>query len=240
MDRTELKNRATVLLYTTRPRPYIVTAFLVLIYQLISMLSTNIGGQPFVLNMSAAQSGNWQEAVTFAPENLKTSTSLILLGLQIVYMTIELGYLSYCLHAARRNVCRIIDLMDGFLVFFRGLVLRTAIFLLVYLASLLLLVPGLIVYYTYSLSTKLLLDHPDWSPFRCMSESRRLMRGHKMELFRLRLSLLFWNIMALFPLTAVFARPYATLSETEFYLELTGTNIIWQEEDPDEKPPWQY
>ena len=133
MDRTELKNRATVLLYTTRPRPYIVTAFLVLIYQLISMLSTNIGGQPFVLNMSAAQSGNWQEAVTFAPENLKTSTSLILLGLQIVYMTIELGYLSYCLHAARRNVCRIIDLMDGFLVFFRGLVLRTAIFLLVYL-----------------------------------------------------------------------------------------------------------
>jgi uncharacterized membrane protein len=61
-----------------------------------------------------------------------------------------------------------------------------------------------------------------------------------MELFRLRLSLLFWNIMALFPLTAVFARPYATLSETEFYLELTGTNIIWQEEDPDEKPPWQY
>ena len=103
------------------------------------------------------------------------------------------------------------------------------------------IVPGLFIGYTYAMAPRLLLDHPDWSPFRCMRESRLLMKGHKKDFFVLRLTLIGWNIMALFPLAAVFARPYSTLCETEFYLELTGTNVpeIFEDES-EEKPPWEY
>ena len=240
MDRIKQKSKASVLLYTTRPRPYIVSAIMVAIYELISYLSTRIGGQPFVIDMSAFYNGDMEAAVRFVPENMSPVNSTILLALQLIYMALELGFLSYCLHAARRQTCRIIDLMDGFLVFFRGIVLRLVIFVVVYCASLLFLVPGLIVYYTYSLSTRLLLDHPDWSPFRCMAESRRLMKGHKKELFLLRLSLIFWNLMKIFPLTAIFARPYTALCETEFYLDITDSNIEFTEDPPEEKPPWEY
>ena len=47
--------------------------------------------------------------------------------------------------------------------------------------------------------------------------------------------------MGLFPLTAVFARPYSALCETEFYLDITGTNVPdTAGEEPEEKPPWEY
>ena len=66
------------------------------------------------------------------------------------------------------------------------------------------------------------------------------MKGHKKELFTLRLSLILWNIIAMFPIAAIFARPYATLCATEFYLDLTGTNVEWTDDSPEEKPPWEY
>ena len=118
---------------------------------------------------------------------------------------------------------------------------RIVMTLLIGVGISLFIIPGLLIAYTYGMAPKLLLDHPDWSPFQCMRESRRMMRGHKKEFFMLRLTMIGWNIMSLFPLSAVFAKPYSTLCETEFYLDLTGTNVPdIVEDEPEEKPPWEY
>ena len=67
MDRRSLKSRAVAFLYTTRPRPYIITALLVLMIQLISLFFMELGGQPYVLDMSAYMAGNFEEAIRFVP-----------------------------------------------------------------------------------------------------------------------------------------------------------------------------
>ena len=241
MDRRLLKKRAGEFLYTTSPRPFIIAAILVLLTQLISLFCMELGGQPFVVDMDAYMAGNFEEAVRYVPENITPVKSVLLLLAQAVSVCLEYGFLSYCLHAARQQKCAILDLMDGFFVFFKALILRVVILIAVSVGMMLFILPGVYLAYTYSMAQRLLLDHPDWSPFRCMGESRRLMSGHKKELFLLHLSLIGWIIASVFPVTAVLTRPYITLSETEFYLDLTGTNIPYVEEDHSgEKPPWEY
>ncbi len=254
MDRYEIKKRATILLYTVKPRPFIVTVLLLAFLEAINMVSMQIGGQPFVFDPAAAKIGDLENMIRYVPENVTLLSSLCLGALQLLGMTLQTGYQSYCLHAARLQKCSFFDLMDGFLVFFKSLLIRLYIFITVYIASLLLLVPGLIVYYTYSMSIRLLLDHPGWSVVRCLRESRRLMSGYKKEFFSLRLSLIFWTVMTIFPITAIFARPYINLSETEFYLFRTGSNVSSDcfnedeeeeenkddDDDKNDKPPWEY
>jgi hypothetical protein len=242
LDRTLLKRRAVEFLYTTRPRPYIFTALLVLLLQTISYFCMQLGGQPFVIDMEAYMAGHFEEAIRYVPENVTPLRSGLLLLAQSVSVCLEYGFFSYCLHAARRQKCSLLDIADGFLIFFRAVILRLAMILMIGAGMMLFIVPGLILAYTYSMAPRLLLDHPDWSPFHCLGESRRLMRGFKKDYFLLRLTLIFWNIMGLFPIAAVFARPYVTLCETEFYLDLTNTNVPYTEEEdePEEKPPWEY
>lgn len=241
MDRSSYKKRAVEFLFSTRPRPYFFTAVLVLVIQLISLFCMELGGQPYVLDMAAYTAGNYEEAIRFVPENVTPLKSTLLLMAQAVTVCLEYGFLSYCLKAARRQKCAFLDLVDGFLIFFRAVVLRVVLVVIVGIGFTLFIIPGLYLAYTYSMASRLLLDHPDWSPFKCMSESRHLMNGHKKDYFLLRLSLILWNIVSVFPITAVFAKPYSTLCETEFYLDLTGTNIPdFLEEDPEEKPPWEY
>ena len=64
------------------------------------------------------------------------------------------------------------------------------------------------------------VDHPDWSPVRCMRESRLMMRGHKWELFVLQLSFLGWQILATIPGVSIFVKPYVAFTETVFYENL--------------------
>ena len=87
-------------------------------------------------------------------------------------------------------------------------------------ASAALLVPGLILSYAYAMASFLQVDHPDWSPVRCMRESRLMMRGHKWELFVLQLSFLGWQILATIPGVSIFVKPYVAFTETVFYENL--------------------
>lgn len=243
MNPIEIKKRAASLLYTTKPNPYFVTAVYVIFFQAISTLGLNFGGQPFMVDLEAVTVGNYENAIMFVPENMTTPTTIFLIAAELVFIALDFGYYSYCLHAGREQPAGFFDLMDGFLVFFRAVALRLVRGILVYLGFALFLVPGVFLAYLYSMSPRLLLDHPDWSPFHCMRESRHLMQSRLKEYFFLRLSLIGWNIIALFPLASIIAKPYSTLCETEFYLRITVTaprEIDETSRDSDEKPPWEY
>ena len=229
------------LMFLTRPHPYVVSLLLVCLTEAISLVSMRVGGQPFIMDMQAAAAGDAANAFRFVPENVTLKATLILLALELVIVLLRVGYQSFCLHAARFQKTSFYDLMDGFIVFFRAILIWLITAVLVYFGTLALLVPGLILAYTYAMAPRLLLDHPDWGAFRCLSESRRLMRGHKKEFFLLRLGLFGWTLMCIFPVTRVFAEPYLTLSETVFYLDLIHDPVHKKEEEPpaDEKPPWE-
>ena len=229
-------------MFLTRPHPYMVSLLFVIMLQTVSLVSMQIGGQPFVVDMNALSAGDAVNAFRFAPENITLKTTLILLALELVAVLLRYGFQSFGLHAARREKASYYDLMDGFMVFLRAVMIWVITGILVYVGMLLLIVPGFIIAYTYSMAPRLLLDHPDWGAFRALTESRRLMNGHRMEYFRLRLSLIGWTIMRAFPFTAVFAEPYVTFCETVFYLTLIRDPAAWPEQKPpeEEKPPWEY
>ena len=70
---------------------------------------------------------------------------VVLLALELVAVLLRYGFQSFCLHAARVEKASYYDLMDGFMVFFRAVILWLVMGVMVYFGTLLLIVPGLIL-----------------------------------------------------------------------------------------------
>ena len=63
----------------------------------------------------------------------------------------------------------------------------------------------------------LLLEHPELTPAQCIEESKRMMNGHKSELFSLDLSFLGWLILSIIPFVSAYVTPYMQLTYAGFY-----------------------
>ncbi len=241
MSRKDLKRLAVRTIQTTRPSPMLVALAVIAYSWIITILSQRIGGQPVYVDMDALMSADAANAVVVDWSNVAPASSAILLAFEIMSMFLDIGFLRYCLNAARRLECRFSDLLAGFEFPFRAIVLWLLTRVVICLLSLLLVIPGLIALYAYAMAPRLLCDHPDWSPIRCMKESRRLMRGHKWEYFILQLSFLGWIMLTLIPVFSIFVNPYITLTETEYYLRLIGEKRdAPASPETDERPPWEY
>ncbi len=94
--------------------------------------------------------------------------------------------------------------------------------LLVFLWSLLFLVPGICASYSYRMAFLLLADHPDWSPWRAIQESKRLMRGHRWRLACLDASFIGWFLLVVvtFGFAGLFVTPYFATANAAFYEDL--------------------
>ena len=95
--------------------------------------------------------------------------------------------------------------------------------LFIALWSMLLVIPGIIMAYAYSMSVYVANDHPELSAIDAIKKSRELMRGHKMELFLLDLSFIGWFLLCLLTggIGFIFLAPYIEMAHVEFYRELT-------------------
>lgn len=96
-------------------------------------------------------------------------------------------------------------------LFLRGLYL--------FLWSLLLIVPGLVKYYSYFLTPYILADNPEET--RAIERSRQLMNGHKAELFFLQLSFIGWHLLGALTfgiLTVLFVQPYVRQTMANYYV----------------------
>ena len=93
---------------------------------------------------------------------------------------------------------------------------------------LLLVVPGLVKFCSYAMTEFVAVDHPDWSAGRCITESRRLMDGHKLRYFLMLLGFAGWVLLAMaasaLPLVGNFAQwllmPYIETAKAAFYENL--------------------
>ncbi|TYR78833.1 DUF975 family protein [Priestia megaterium] len=125
----------------------------------------------------------------------------------------------------RQEEVHIKDLFKPFLNF--GLYVRSlAVYILMTIYTLLwfllLIVPGIIKGIAYSQSYYILKDNPDYSANQIITESRKLMNGHKWSYFLLLLSFIGWAILSVLTLGLGFLWliPYATTSLAKFYEHL--------------------
>lgn len=220
MTRGEMKQRARYLLATTRPHPCLVTLALLAFGWIVNYLAQKIGGQPILVDLNAVEALDFRNMVRIDLANTEFVPTAILIAFQLVIIILSFGYTGYLLRVVRGEASGVGNLLDGFGIAGRAIVLTIFIDVLVALASALLFVPGIILSYAYAMARRLQMDHPDWSPVRCMRESRYMMRGHKWDLFVLQLSFLGWFILATIPGVSVFVKPYVSLAETVFYENL--------------------
>ena len=94
--------------------------------------------------------------------------------------------------------------------------------LIVALFSLLLVVPGIVMAYSYRMAFMLLADNPDWSPWRALQESRQLMYGHRWRLACLDASFIGWFLLMWLTagLAGLFVLPYFMTANAAFYEDL--------------------
>ena len=133
-----------------------------------------------------------------------------------------LGFTMVCLAVSRRQGASLSKLFEGFSRFGDSLVLFLLMDIFIFLWSLLLVIPGIIKMYSYSMSWFVLHDRPDLTGNEARKRSMYLMRGHKWRLFCLDFSFIGWYLLSALTLgiLAFWVTPYHMTARAEFYQEL--------------------
>lgn len=92
----------------------------------------------------------------------------------------------------------------------------------VFLWSLLFVIPGIIKSFSYAMSMYIVADNPSISATEAITQSRKMMDGHKMQLFMLYLSFILWYLLGMitFGLAIIYITPFIKAAELEFYFDL--------------------
>ena len=113
----------------------------------------------------------------------------------------------------------------GFKVnFVKSILLYLLMGIFIALWSLLLVIPGIIKGYSYSMAPYILAENPEMSPLDAITQSKRMMHGHKFDLFVLYLSFIPWLFLVYITLgiAGIYVGPYMNLTVANFYKSLSG------------------
>ena len=138
------------------------------------------------------------------------------------------GYSVFTLRLGKNEDAKVDDVFVGFRKnnLFRSMKLGVLQAIFLFLWSLLLIVPGIIKYFSYSMAYYILIENPDYTASEALRESKRIMKGHKFKLFVLWLSFIGWFLltafigMFTFNLSFIFISPYYNTTVSHFYLDL--------------------
>lgn len=138
-------------------------------------------------------------------------------------MPMSYSYMLLFLDFIRGEKEKIVGKMFGFFKDYgRSFGITFMVYLYIFLWSLLLVIPGLIKALAYSMSYYISKDHPEYNIDECIEASKRMMDGHKWELFVLYLSFIGWILLGILTLGIGFLwlAPYMDTTIAHYYEEL--------------------
>ena len=143
--------------------------------------------------------------------------SLLALPVMVGYVN-AFSNLYYCSDRALLNNMSSIT----FKGYFRSLAAMFLMSLVVGLLTLLLIIPGVIASMAFYLTPYILKDNQELSILDTVRLSRKMMHGHKMQLFCLQLSFIGWGLLNLLTLGigTLWLLPYMTTTMAAFYQDL--------------------
>lgn len=220
--RAQLKTRAKESMRGHKPSVYLVTLVLMVILAALDFLTYKVtfpGVGYFELSEVMAR-GDVDALYSMQSSGLG---QLLSLAIDIMTLMLEMGFVIFCLRVSRGMEAGYGDLFDSFGMFFKFLVLNILIGIFTFLWSLLLVIPGIIAAYRYSMAVYIMIDNPEYSPMECIRLSKEMMHGHKGELFVLHLSFILWFLLCIIPVAAIYVMPYVRITEANFYNALSGS-----------------
>ena len=160
-------------------------------------------------------------------------------------INVKLGYLAFIIGGpAMLGNCRyhlnqhdgkemhLKDLFSGFERWGEAFVLSLLQTIFIVLWTLLFIIPGIIASYRYAMAFFILEENPGMKAKEALNASKRLMKGHKWELFCLDMSFIGWVLLCMltFGIGYIFLTPYASASRTAFYRTLIAESTEPKEE----------
>ena len=201
MTRAELKEQAKAQLKGNVWKLFGITVVYMLISMVISWVASLVGGDGALTGI------------------------ISLLGSIFVIYPAAMGLTKVYLNVTYGDEPSAATLMDGFKVnYINNVLLYVLIGVFTALWSILLVIPGIIAAYSYTMAPYILLEHPELSAKEAISLSKQMMKGHKFELFVLQLSFILWALLGIvtFGIAYIYVGPYITLTTTDFYHNIKG------------------
>ncbi len=188
--------------------------------------------QSRVLQFAAA--GNTQ--LPPMPDRARTGF-LFAQALGLLGRVVTAGWVALTLRAVRGGEYSWHDLWSAFPYFWKVLVISIVTAFGCCLGLCLFVLPGVLLFYSWRLSLFVLAEHPDYGPIRCLKQSRRLMAGERLNLFRLDLSCVLLYALAALAfyfssgILSLWRMPTVMLLYAVFY----NRTVYWR--DPEEPAP---
>ncbi len=153
----------------------------------------------------------------------------ILSLMSIVYTILVVNVLNYGFVITYLQLCRegkivFENLFKGFKDYGRVVAVMFLKKLLIFLWTLLFIIPGIIKTYAYSMTEYILMDNPGMDALTAISKSKEMMSGWKGKLFLLDLSLIGWWFLSLLTcgIGYLWLASYFLTNRAVFYQEMTG------------------
>lgn len=132
-------------------------------------------------------------------------------------MYLGMAKLTLSITAGERGT--ISKVFEGFNEFGKSILTQILVNIFTFLWTLLLIIPGIIKGYSYSMVMYILAENPDISSMDAIRESQRIMKGHKWEYFVLLLSFILWDLLGIITLglAFIYIQPYKMITIGNYY-----------------------
>lgn len=102
--------------------------------------------------------------------------------------------------------------------------------------SLLLIIPGIVYFYSVYFAFEIMADHPNMKPMQALRLSKKMVYGHRSELFVLDLSFILWWLLVIctFGIAGIYVIPYYRTTKALYYenfrLRALATGLITEDD----------
>ncbi len=171
--------------------------------------------------------GAFTQANTSFTLNISPISSIASLAVTLISGTLTVGMAVFFLNLANGKEARIENVFSQFKHHWSNtFVMQLIITIKTVLWTMLFIVPGIVANLNYFATPYILAEHPEIKANDAIEMSKRMMYGHKGELFRLGLSFIGWSFLVAFTfgLAALYVIPYIQATMAEFFNEISGNN----------------
>jgi len=228
MPGSALKAGARKLIFDNSPRLLLISLLFVIIVTVVSWLSFRLPGNINMQDINSRLASGEIPGFGIIYTNFRPVGVFLAVLLLLLQPVLDVGFISFCLKTNRSQSTEFKDLFNGFLFFSKvlSIFIITAVF--VFLWSMLFIFPGIVASYRYRQAYYILMDDPGKGALQCISESKLMMHGKKLDLLIIDLSFLGWYILDLvvfiliplsftIPFVSVWLSPYLGLTRAAFY-----------------------
>ena len=168
IDRPGLKFRAKQLMSVSKPAPIpvglIYIAFTMIVSMLSSRLLTSNINADYIMDvanrmMSGSDPGVYNEYMEYiSTHGPSAGASALNILLQLVSSILWSGFILFCINTVFGRHAEVANLLDGFSIFWKVLILSLLESVIVFIGMLLFIIPGIIMIYRYRMAVYILMD----------------------------------------------------------------------------------